>query len=91
MARYARSQGKGPQKRKRDKLKASIHYDLPHGKERGTKTQINDGDPGVYRNGTKLGSEKSAANPNLFRKQVTKKSSWSEMHKHHGKLNRNKK
>jgi hypothetical protein len=54
MARYARSQGKGPKKSKRDKLKASAHYTSiseRRGDKVRAKTKVtlkNDGDPHVY-------------------------------------------
>ena len=54
MARYAGSQGKGPKKTKRDKLKASVHYTSVSERRgdmvRATRkvTAKNDGDPHLY-------------------------------------------
>ena len=79
MARYAGSQGKGPKKTKRDKLKASVHIEKPSGNPKSQRTRImryNDGDPKVY--GEKLPNgmtsargrySKAAANPNLLRNE----------------------
>ena len=50
MARYAGSQGKGPKKTKRDKLKASLHYTSSkdeNGRVKNTVKRYNDGDDKV--------------------------------------------
>ena len=76
MARYAGSQGKGPKKTKRDKLKASVHVDKPKGEksaytDRRVIHRINDGDDGVYHQGRRVGSSQKAKRPNLIRNHTT--------------------
>ena len=81
MARYAGSQGKGPKKTKRDKLKASVHIETPHDapkySQRKKIVKINDNDPKVYgERGDRHGQgrySKAAAKPNLFRHKTTSK------------------
>ena len=74
MARYAGSQGKGPKKSKRDKLKASVHIERVGSDKDSTRTRIhriNDGDPNVYgETERKRRYSKKAANPNLVRPET---------------------
>ena len=98
MARYAKSQGKGPKKQKnKDKLKASVHYDRVYNNDRKTaiykETKLNDGDKSSYYDGHHAGP--GPGRPNLIRNKTTKhmsdKKAWENLNKNTEKYKKKKK
>ena len=75
MARYAKSQGKGPGKlNNKSTLKASVHYS-ENKDGTYTRTQLNDGDKSVYLRGMSAPGKRGTDRPNLIRSETKKRMS----------------